>query len=96
MSLVQRLEKEAGKSRPGLACRLGSILRGTEMSEEEKVYLQKVLEVTHSDPARIPTTAISQALRQEGYDIGVAAVSRHHRKECRCYGFSPKFNSEEE
>ena len=96
MSLVQRLEKEAGKSRPGLACRLGSILRGSVMSDEEKVYLQKVLETTQDDPARIPTTAIAQALRQEGYEIGVAAVNRHRRQECRCYGFSPKFVSDEE
>jgi hypothetical protein len=96
MSLVQRLEKEAGKSRPGLACRLGSILKGSVMSDEEKVYLQKVLEVSHEDPSRIPTTAIAQALRQEGYEIGVAAVNRHRRKECRCYGFNPKFNNDED
>jgi hypothetical protein len=91
LSLVKRLDEAASKSRPGLACRLGSILRGSDMSAEEKTYLQKVLETPADDPARIPTTAITQALHQEGYQIGVAAVNRHRRRECRCYGMSPKF-----
>jgi hypothetical protein len=91
LSLVKRLDEAASKSRPGLACRLGSILRSSEMSSEEKTYLQKVLETPADDPARIPTTAITQALQQEGYQVGVAAVNRHRRRECRCYGMSPKF-----
>lgn len=91
MSLVKRLDEAASRSRPGLACRLGSILRGNDMSAEEKTYLQKVLETPADDPARIPATAIMQALHQEGYQIGVAAVNRHRRRECRCYGMSPKF-----
>lgn len=91
MSLVKRLDEAASKSRPGLACRLGSILRSSEMSSEEKTYLQKVLETPADDPARIPTTAITQALQQEGYQVGVAAVNRHRRRECRCYGASPKY-----
>ena len=94
MSLVKRLDEAAGKSRPGLACRLGSILRGSDMSDEEKVYLQKVLETPADDPSRIPTTAIAQALHQEGYQIGVAAVNRHRRHECRCFGLSPKYMAE--
>jgi len=96
MSLIQRLEKEAGKSRPGLACRVGSILLSNDMTKEDKDYLKKVLETPADDPARIPTTAITQALRQEGFDAGPAAINRHRRRECRCYGSSPKFNLREE
>lgn len=90
MSLVKRLEEAASKARPGLACRVGAILRNDEMSKEEKDYLQKVLDTHTDDPSRVPSTAIAQALSQEGYQIGIAAVTRHRRHECRCYGFSPK------
>jgi hypothetical protein len=43
---------------------------------------------------RLPNTAIAEALRLEGHYIGVAAVNRHRRKDCRCYGISPKFEKD--
>jgi hypothetical protein len=43
---------------------------------------------------RLPTTAIAEAIRLEGYNMGVAAVNRHRRRECRCYGISPKFEKD--
>ena len=64
------------------------------MSKEEKEYLKKVLEAPVDDEQRIPTTAIAKALQQEGHQIGVSAVTRHRRRECRCYGTSPKFMGE--
>lgn len=91
MSLSDRLEKVASSNRPGLPCRLGSLLQGNELPPKEKEYLQKILDVKLDDPSRIPTTAIAEALRQEGHDMGIAAVRRHRRRECRCYGISPKF-----
>jgi hypothetical protein len=92
MSLSERLEKVASSNRPGLPCRLGSLLQGDELPEKEKEYLKKILEVRLGEPARVPTTAITEALRQEGFEIGNAAVQRHRRKECRCFGASPKFS----
>lgn len=92
MSLSERLEKVASSNRPGLPCRLGSLLQGKELAKNEKEYLEKILDVKLGEPTRVPTTAIAEALRQEGYDIGIAAVQRHRRKECRCFGSSPKFS----
>lgn len=92
MSLSERLEKVASSNRPGLPCRLGSLLQGDKLAQKEKDYLEKILDVDLGEPTRVPTTAIAEALRQEGYDIGIAAVQRHRRKECRCYGSSPKFS----
>lgn len=92
MSLSERLEKVASSNRPGLPCRLGSLLQSKDLAKDEKAYLEKILEVKLGEPTRVPTTAIAEALRQEGYDIGIAAVQRHRRKECRCYGSSPKFS----
>jgi len=92
MSLSERLEKVASSNRPGLPCRLGSLLQGKKLAKDEKEYLEKILEVKLGEPTRVPTTAIAEALRQEGHDIGIAAVQRHRRKECRCFGSSPKFS----
>ena len=92
MSLSARLQEAASLGRPGLPCRLGSLLRGDEFPKDEKEYLEKILDVELGDPKRVPTTAIAQALRQEGYLISVAAVQRHRRKQCRCYGSSPKYS----
>lgn len=92
MSLSERLQKVASSNRPGLPCRLGSLLQGDEIAQKEKDYLEKILDVALGEPTRIPTTAIAAALRQEGYDIGTAAVQRHRRRECRCFGSSPKFS----
>lgn len=91
MSLSERLQKVASSNRPGLPCRLGSLLQSEDLDSKEKDYLEKILEVKLGDPLRVPTTAIAEALKQEGYDIGIAAVQRHRRKECRCFGSSPKF-----
>lgn len=94
MSLSERLKKVESSNRPGLPCRLGSLLQGKELAKDEKEYLEKILDVKLGEPTRVPTTAIAEALRQEGYDIGIAAVQRHRRRECRCFGSSPKFSQD--
>ncbi len=94
MALIDRLKGPNSAGRPGLPCRLGSLLRGDSLSPDDKEYLTKVLEVQIGDPMRLPNTAIAEALRLEGHYIGVAAVNRHRRKDCRCYGISPKFEKD--
>jgi hypothetical protein len=94
VALIDRLEGPNSARRPGLPCRLGSLLRGDDLSPDDKQYLIKVLEVEIGDPTRLPTTAIAEALRLEGYNMGMAAVNRHRRRECRCYGISPKFEKD--
>lgn len=91
MALIERIEGSISVNRPGLPCRLGSLLRGSDLEPKEKKYLEDILDVPLGDPTRVPTTAIAEALKQEGYAIGASAVQRHRRKECRCYGLSPKF-----
>ena len=94
MALIDRLKGPNSAGRPGLPCRLGSLLRGDSLSPDDKEYLTKVLEVQIGDPMRLPNTAIAEALRLEGHYIGVAAVNRHRRRDCRCYGISPKFEKD--
>lgn len=96
MSLESRLAVTANVSRPGLPCRLGSLLQGTELADSDKAYLKKILDVPLGEPTRIPAAAIAAALREEGFEIRNAAIQRHRRRECRCYGTSPKFASIED
>lgn len=95
MSLENRLAIATNASRPGLPCRLGSLLAGNEMSSEDKAYLKKILEVPLGEPTRIPAAAIANALRDEGFQVSNAAIQRHRRRECRCYGASPKVSTED-
>ena len=94
MALVDRLEGPNSATQPGLPCRLGSLLRGDVLEKDDKEYLNKILDVPVGTPGRIPNTAIAKALVLEGHVIGVAAVNRHRRKDCRCYGVSPKFEND--
>ena len=94
MALMDRLEGPNSSTQPGLPCRLGSLLRGDDLKNEDKEYLSRILDVPIGVPGRIPNTAIARALSLEGHTIGVAAVNRHRRKDCRCYGISPKFEND--
>jgi hypothetical protein len=91
MSLADKL----GKIKPvgsGLPCKIGNLLYGTQLSDDDKKKLIEVLEVPYGNPERLPNTTIAAALREEGYDVGNAAVNKHRRGDCRCYGNSPKFS----
>lgn len=91
MSLVERLNK-ASATGAGLPCKIGSLLHGTLLSKEEREELAKQLEIPYGDPNRLPNTTIAQILRDEGFDIGDAAVNKHRRGSCRCFGNSPKYS----
>ena len=62
----------------------------TIYSKEDKAKLAEVLEVPYGAQGRLPNTAIAAALRDEGFDIGDAAVTKHRRGGCRCFGSNPK------
>jgi len=89
MSLSERLSVAVG-STVGLPCRVGSLLTGDQLSKEDKAKLAEVLEVPYGAQGRLPNTAIAAALRDEGFDIGDAAVTKHRRRGCRCFGSNPK------
>jgi hypothetical protein len=91
MSLVEKLT-QAVPTGAGLPCKIGSLLQGTQLSKEEREKLAEVLEVPYGSPSRLPNTAIAAALREEGFDVGDAAVNKHRRGSCRCFGNSPKFS----
>lgn len=91
MSLVEKLSQMAPTG-AGLPCKIGSLLQGTQLSEEERKKLAEVLDVPYGSPGRLPNTSIAAALRDEGFDVGDASVNKHRGGKCRCYGSSPKFS----
>ena len=92
MSLSARLSSQPS-SAAGLPCKIGSLLHGDQLADEDKQKLQEVLDVPYGVPGRLANTAIAKALREEGFDVGDAAVNKHRRGECRCFGNSPKFGA---
>lgn len=93
MSLLEKLEQVTPLG-AGLPCKIGSLLNGDKLSAEERAKLQEVLDVPYGTPGRLPNTTIAAALRSEGYDVGNAAVNKHRRHACRCFGNSPKYSME--
>jgi hypothetical protein len=90
MSLAERLN-EATPAGAGLPCKIGTLLTGTQLSKEDRAKLAEVLEVPYGTPGRLANTAIAAALRDEGFDVGDAAVTKHRRGTCRCFGAYPKY-----
>ena len=90
MSLAQRLSNAPGNN-AGLPCKIGTLLISDQLSKEDKAKLAEVLEVPFGAPGRLPNTAIAAALRDEGFDIGDSAVTKHRRGGCRCFGPNAKF-----
>lgn len=90
MSLAEKLSHTTPTG-AGLPCKVGSLLQGTHLSDEDRLKLAEVLEVPYGTPGRLPNTTIAAALREEGFDIGDAAVNKHRRGACRCFGNSPKY-----
>jgi hypothetical protein len=84
MSLSDRLAKVSQES-GNVACKLGALLIGNQLTPKEKTQLEEILAVPIDDPARVSHSALSVILREEGYDISKSSIDRHKRKACPCY-----------
>lgn len=89
MSLADRLHNsDKNKSISGLPCQLGRLL--ATLPDDDSKALANVLHATQGEKNWLPSSAVVNALREEGYNVGQTAVQRHRRKMCRCYGPNPK------
>jgi len=66
-------------------CKLGSLINGKFMSEEDKKELLEVLSVRLGEPNRIPNTILTKLLNEEGYEMGISTLERHREQMCCCY-----------
>jgi hypothetical protein len=89
MSLAKKLSQPSG-STVGLPCRIGTLLKGTQLNKEDKEKLAEVIETPYGTPGRYTNAAITKALREEGIEVGESAIAKHRRGECRCFGPNPK------
>jgi len=65
-------------------CKIGALLIGTELSDNDKESLKESLNTDPANPAHINNSALGRILRDEGYDISNSAVDRHRRGDCPC------------
>lgn len=83
MSLADKFA-EASKSKPVSLCKVGTIVHGTALSEEDRKVLQEMLDTPEGAPNRLNNATIAKVLREEGFDLSNSAVDRHRRGECGC------------
>lgn len=82
MSLSARLDAAPPPNR-GIPCPIAVILE--QLSDEDRVSLIAHMEIGMGKKGRITTTAITQALNDEGFSIHYKSVERHRRQMCRCF-----------
>lgn len=88
MGLADRLN--SARKPPGLPCGMGQIIQ--QLKEQEKTEdlqaLEAVLDTRRQgerQPGYITNHQLTEALKQEGFNIAFASVRQHRRKECRCF-----------
>lgn len=82
MSLSERLAAASGVKKR--FCKIGVILSGTQLKDEDKKILSNYLDTPEGTPGRIANTAIAAALRAEGFDVSNSSVDRHRNGDCAC------------
>lgn len=82
MSLSARLDAAPPPNR-GIPCPIAVILE--QLSAEDAEALNAYMEIGMGKKGRITTTAITQALNDEGFNIHYKSVERHRRQMCRCF-----------
>lgn len=83
MSLSARLT-ESTKA-PKRFCKVGHILTGDQVSEDDKKTLRDFLDSPEGTAGRLTNAAIASALRAEGFDISNSSIDRHRGNQCACY-----------
>jgi hypothetical protein len=83
MSLSEKLSA-ANTTHIVRLCKIGTLLTGNILPEQDRTNLKTVIDVEEGNPTRINNSTIGRILREEGHDISNSAVDRHRRGECPC------------
>lgn len=85
MSLAERLnEVRESYNNQTQVCKLMSVTFRSGLSAVDVDALLKTINARVGDEHHMPNTRLSQALREEGFDVSVSAVDRHRRGSCSC------------
>lgn len=82
MSLSERLA--TANIVPPRFCKIGIILTGTRLSNDDKKTLSEFLDTPEGTHGRLTNSAIASALRAEGFDVSNSSVDRHRAAACAC------------
>lgn len=84
MALATRLSEANKKYQNTFICKLMQVTQDPKLSQSDVDALIKIINSRPLDEAHVPNIRLSQALREEGYDISASAVDRHRRGSCSC------------
>lgn len=84
MSLADKLSEASNTPKQTRLCKIGSILVGPKLSDDDKKVLKEMLDTPEGAPNRLNNATIAKVLREEGFDLSNSAVDRHRRGECGC------------
>ena len=87
MTLSEKLKASAESSNIRL-CKVGKLLTGKALSDEEKSYISEILDMPLLSPGRVSNQELSRVLRSEGWDLSPSAFDRHVRGTCGCFNLS--------
>jgi len=80
MSLAARLSTQKQVA----PCKLGSLMKD-HLPSEDVEFLESVLHKPVGDATRLSTQNILNAIRDEGFPLGISTVERHRLKQCNCF-----------
>lgn len=84
MSLSDKLS-QAAEEASQLVCKVGALLINPKLTAKDKEQLSTILGMPDDYPGRVSNSALSQILREEGYDISKSSIDRHRGARCTCY-----------
>lgn len=84
MALSERLRIANTNYQNTFICKLMQVTLDPKLAKEDVDALIKIINSRPLDEAHVPNIRLSQALREEGYDISASAVDRHRRGTCSC------------
>lgn len=83
MSLSDKLSKAVDEASQ-LLCKVGALLINPKLTPTEREQLATILSMPDDHPGRVSNSALSQILRDEGYDISKSSIDRHRGGRCTC------------
>ena len=84
MPLAERLRAANEQYHNTFICKLMQVTLDPKLSKGDVDALIKIINSRPLDEEHVPNIRLSQALRDEGYDVSASAVDRHRRGTCSC------------
>ncbi len=84
MSLSDKLNQAVDEASQ-LLCTVGVLLVNPKLTAKEREQLSTILSMPDDYPGRVSNSALSQILREEGYDISKSSIDRHRGARCTCH-----------